>query len=311
MIRPPAVSYKVRMGFIISLTIILLGYMLKRTGLLKETDGEGISRVVFNLTLPSMVINTFSTMKIDASLFALPVASLLYGLVMTTFALFVFRKESRKMRGMFSMLVPSFNVGLFGYPLVEAIWGREGLKYFGMFDMGNSIIVFGTGYMVASIFSDDNAQLDYKKLAVRALRSVPFLTYIVTLVMNVSHIPFPKFLMNITEVLAKGNMPLSLLLLGIYLNFRFKNGYKVKMLKILAMRYIPGILTGVVLYSILPFSHMFRITMLLGFSLPVSLAVVPYSVQFDYDSRFVGTLNNATIIISFILMWVTVSLIRI
>jgi len=297
------------MDFIISLSIILLGYIVKKAGLIKESDGEGISRVVFNITLPAMVINTFSTMKIDASLFALPVASLLYGLAMTAFALFVFRKESRKMRGMYSMLVPSFNVGLFGYPLVEAIWGKEGLKYFGMFDMGNSIIVFGTGYIIASVFSEDNVKIDYKTVAGRALRSVPFLSYIAALIINVLHISLPKIFIDITEVIAKGNMPLSLLLLGIYLSFRFEDGYGIKMLKILAMRYIPGILTGILLYNILPFSHMFRITMLLGFSLPVSLAVVPYSVQFKYDSRFVGTLNNATIILSFILMWVTVTLI--
>ena len=40
------------------------------------------------------------------------------------------------------MIVPGFNIGLFAYPLVEGIWGQEGIKYFGMFDMGNAFIVF-------------------------------------------------------------------------------------------------------------------------------------------------------------------------
>ena len=43
--------------------------------------------------------------------------------------------------------------------------------------------------------------------------------------------------------------------------------------------------------------------MLIGFILPISFTVIPYSVEFGYDTKFVGTVNNLTIVISFLLMW--------
>ena len=59
--------------------------------------------------------------------------------------------------------MPGFNIRLFAYPLVEAIWGLEGLKYFGMFDMGNSIIVFGVCYIFTSVYSAEGVGINYDK----------------------------------------------------------------------------------------------------------------------------------------------------
>jgi predicted permease len=293
----------VNASFIVSLVIIFLGYVGKKVHLVRESDGEGISRIVFNFTLPATIIGTFSRIQIHLSLFSISLISLFYGLVMAAFAIFVFRKYQGKQRGMLALLVPSFNIGLFAYPLVEAIWGKEGIKYFGMFDMGNSFIVFGVCYIIASIYSSDKPVVDLKTLTGKVIGSVPLLSYILALVLNVAGVSLPVLIINITDVLSKANMALSLLLLGIYLNFKFDSSYWKNIGKVLLMRYVPGVLVGVVLYFALPFEPMYRITMLIGLSLPVSLSVIPYSVQFGYDSKFVGTLSNITIIISFLLMW--------
>jgi predicted permease len=54
--------------FLLSMLIIALGYVTKRIGLVTEKDGEGIAKVIFNFSLPALVINTFSTMKVETSL---------------------------------------------------------------------------------------------------------------------------------------------------------------------------------------------------------------------------------------------------
>lgn len=299
----------VNMQFTLSLLIIILGYVFKKIGLVKESDGEAVSRIIFNLTLPSLVISTFSTMKIETSLLLVPLISAVYGLVMAAVALVAFRKEKNKDKGMMSMLLPGFNIGLFAYPLVESIWGQQGLKYFGMFDMGNSVIVFGVCYIIASIYNHtDGAGVDYRMILKRAVSSIPFMTYIVTLALNLSGLSYPGIILDITKTLSRANLPLSLLLLGIYLSFSFEQEYWVRMVKVLALRYGIGITVGLVLYWTLPFEPIFRYTMLLGFTLPISMSVIPYSVQFDYDKRFVGTVNNITIVASFLLMWAVVAL---
>lgn len=297
----------VNMQFILSLLIIALGYIFKRIGLVKETDGEGISRIIFNITLPSLVITTFSTIVIDRTLLLMPVLSLVFGLIMTVTGLVVFKKEGNKNKGMLSMLVPGFNVGLFAYPLIESVWGKEGLKYISMFDMGNSVIVFGVCYVTASIFSMEGGKVDFRGVLKRAASSIPFMSYIVTLILNLSGLHFPKLMIDITGILSKANMPLSLLLLGIYLSFSFEKEHLVKMAKILGLRYGIGTAVGIILYLVLPVEPLFKNIMLLAFTLPISMSVIPYSVQFDYDKKFVGTINNMTIIISFIYVWAVVA----
>ncbi|MGH4051651.1 MAG: AEC family transporter [Clostridium sp.] len=295
--------------FAMSLSIILLGYLLKKTNILKESDGEVISRLIFNVTLPSIVINVFSTMTIDKNLLLIPVISFVYGLFMAVVALIVFKGESRREKGMLSMLVPSFNIGLFAYPLVESIWGKEGLKYFGMFDMGNSFIVFAVCYIIGSIYSSSEGEISYKNIFSKTLHSIPFLTYIITLAINLLGFNIPKPIIEITGILSKANMPLSLLALGLYLSFSFKKKYLKNMAKIITLRYLIGFGVGILLYNLISIDPLFKITMLIGFILPISFTVIPYSVEFGYDTKFVGTVNNFTIIISFLLIWAIVAFI--
>ncbi len=141
--------------FFLSLLIIGLGYIFKRLNIIKQDDGDGVSRIIFNITLPSLIIYNFNTMKLDASLIFITLTSCIFGIFMGFLGILIFRNESRKIRGTLSMLIPGFNIGLFAYPLVEGIWGKNGVKYFGMFDMGNTIPIFVVCYLIASYFSSD------------------------------------------------------------------------------------------------------------------------------------------------------------
>ena len=291
--------------FILNMLIIALGYTGKRTGIVKEKDGEGLARIIFNFTLPALVINIISKSKIDYSLIWLPAINIAFGILMALIALLVFRKETHKRRGMLSMVLPGLNVALFAFPLVEALWGEEALKYIAMFDMGSTVVIFGICYLLASCFSFDGSAVDFKSMAVRVLRSFPFLALMVTLAVYLAGFHFPGIIIEISGVLAKANMPLSLLLLGIYLNFSFESGYLSGMAKVIAIRYLAGIAAGAGLYLVLPFDTLFRSTILLGFVLPIASSSIPYSVQFGYDRKFIATLTNITIIASFVLIWVS------
>ncbi len=293
----------VNQQFIFSMLIILTGYICKRFGIINEQDGEGISKIVFNLTLPALVINTLNTMKVDFSLILLPVIHILFGTIMAGLALYVFRKEPRNTRGMLSMLIPGFNVGLFAYPLVESLWGEKGVQYFAVFDLGGAITIFGVCYMLAGYFSLGENEIGYRTVMRKMSRSVPLITYLLALSVNLSGLHFPGMLIDVSKILSKANMPLSLLLLGIYLNFSFERFHLNNMLRVLLIRYAADISAGVLLYYLLPFGSLFKYTLLIWLTLPIGASVIPYSVEFGYDTRFVGTVTNITIMASFFLMW--------
>ncbi|SET50535.1 hypothetical protein SAMN05421676_105127 [Salinibacillus kushneri] len=290
--------------FLYSILIIALGYLLKRTNFIKEKDGEGLSRIIFNLTLPALIIVSFHDMTLDVSLIILILIGLVYGLIMGVIGIFVFRTQSRYTKGMLTMMVPGFNVGLFAYPLVEGIWGSKGIQYFGMFDMGNAFIVFGLVYMIGAYYSAGSFSLDVRTISRQMAHSIPFMTFIIIVFISLINFPLPKLLIETADVISVANMPMSLLLLGIYLNFMFEKSYLKLVVKYMAVRYVIGIAVGIGLFMLLPFNDMFKYTVLIGLILPTSMSVLPYAVEFNYDRRFVGTVTNLSIIISFVLVWV-------
>ncbi len=296
------------MQFLYCILIISLGYILKRGNIIKEKDGEGLSRIIFNLTLPSIIIVTFSDITLESSLFLLIFIGFLYGVLIGFFGLFVFRKKQRNIKGMLGMMVPGLNIGLFAYPLVEAIFGKEGITYFGMLDVGNAFIVFGLSYLIGSFYSKEDVKLDFKTVVTKMSKSIPLMTYIIVVIINLIGLTLPSVIVDVADIISGANMPLSLLLLGIYLNFSFDKRYVKLMLQYLGLRYGVGLLLGVLCFFVFPFDEMFKYTVLLGFLLPTSMSVLPYSVEFEYNQKFVGTLSNLTIIISFILLWLLANL---
>ncbi len=290
--------------FVLSLLIIILGYAAKRLKLVTEQDGDGISRLIFNITLPALVINTFSDIKITGSLILIPFIVILFSFLVAFLGIFVFKNEAPENKGALSMTSVGFNIGLFAFPLVEALWGKEGLKYFGMLDMGNALIIFGLCFFLASYHTSEGGRLDLKVMFKKMCRSVPLLAYLLTLILNLAGLSYPKLFLNLTGVLSRANMPLSLLVLGIYLSFKFESGYVKSMLKALLFRYGTGLAVGILLYFTLPFEPLFRNTVLIGLLLPISMTNITYSVEFKFDKKLVGALTNLTIIISFIFIWI-------
>ena len=293
--------------FLLSMLIIMVGYFLRRTNLLKEQDGESLSRIIFNISLPALIINTFNTITIDFSLILITIIGIVYGAFMALLGVAIFKNEDTKTKGMLSMLIPAFNIGLFAYPLVEALWGQEGIKYFGMFDVGNSLVTFGIIYLMAGYFSSDDLELNVSSAVKKLITSVPLLSYLIAFSFAVMGIHFPKIVLDVTQILGRANMPLSLLLLGAYLNFSLESSYLKNMAKVLALRYLVGLGVGTAFFFIMPFDQMFKYTMLIGLLLPMPTVVIQYAIEFDYDQKFVGTLANITILLSFFLIWIIMS----
>lgn len=293
--------------FLYIIIIIALGYLLKRLNVLHEKDGEVIAKLIFKITLPALVLVTLDSAKIDTSIIFIPVIVLIFGIVTSVLGFFVFKNEERELRGSFLMVSLGFNVGLFAFPLVNAIWGKAGLLYFGMFDVGTSFIVFGIAYILGSYFSVEGLSLKPVEILKKLGKSVPLMTYIVASILNFSHIHLPEMVINVADKISGANMPLSLLLLGLYLNFKFEKNFIKPMLKVLTFRYGLGLLFGLALYFFLPFSEMIRYTIMIGLLLPVATSALTFAVEFKYSSHSIGlmaTISNITILISIAILYI-------
>ncbi|MFB3168227.1 AEC family transporter [Neobacillus sp. 179-C4.2 HS] len=293
--------------FLYIIIILGFGYLLKRLNILQEKDGAVISKIIFKITLPALVLVTFDSVKIETSLILLPVIVLIFGIITACLGLFVFKNERRELKGSLLMLSSGFNVGLFAFPLVYAIWGLDGLTYFSMFDVGSSFIVFGICFIFASYYSEEGLKLNPVEILKKLGKSIPLMTYLIASILNLIHIQLPDTIIHVASKISGANMPLSLLLLGLFLNFKFDKQFIKPMMKFLAFRYGLGLIVGLVLYFILPFDTMFRYTILIGLLLPVAASALTFAVEFKYSTnstRFIATMSNITILVSIVILYI-------
>ena len=299
--------------FFLSLIIIALGYAIKRLNIITEENGKIVAKVIFNVTLPAVILNVMSTIEFSLPLILLPLTNVIFGLGMFAIGLILFKNRPRKIKGLVLMTLIGFNVAHFSFPLVEGIWGASGMQYIAFVDLGNAFTIFVVCYLVGSVFSSninaDQITIEVKQIAKRLLKSAPLLSYILALVLNFSGIILPLFFTDLISILARANTALSLLLLGIYLNFKFEKAEWNIILKVLFVRYSLGLCIGISLFFFLPFeqfNHLFRIILAISLILPVGLAVIPFSVEFEFDQKLTSIIVNLTIVISFILIWILI-----
>jgi hypothetical protein len=225
----------------------------------------------------------------------------------------LFRKEPKNIKGLMIMTIIGFNVAHFSFPLIEGIWGEQGLQIIALIDAGNAFTIFVLCYIVSSIFSPRNQEegkrVNLKYILQRLVKSAPLMSYFIALTINFSGIILPNFITDLLDIFARANTALSLLLLGIFLNFKFERTEWISIFKVLIFRYLFGLGVGLSLFFWLPstqFDHLFRIIVTISLILPIGLAVIPFSVEFEYNQRLVTILVNLTIIISFALMWILI-----
>lgn len=293
--------------FIITLATISLGYLLKKIGILSEKDGEVIARILFNLTLPALFFANFTQADLELSLIWLSIIAVLFNLFIIGMGLLVYRNKERKLKGMFIILLPVGN-GLFFFPLVEAIWGQTGLIHFGMFDIANAFTLYCISYFIANYYSVGKGKADYKQIAAKMMRSAPLLTYIIVILINLSGITLPAIFLQITKTIAQANMPLTFLMFGLYLNFKYDFKQLRAMFKVIGIRYLTGMAVGIALLYMLPFSSLFKYIVLCSLLLPTPAVLIPYAIEFGYDVRFIAAISNITVIISFFILWAIVGI---
>ena len=305
----------VNIVFLISLTIIAIGYFLKSTKVLTEENGETIARIIFNLTLPAVILKVTSTITFEITLILLPIITILFALFMVLIGLVVFKKYPKNMKGLLIMSIIGFNVANFSFPLIEGVWGESGLQLIAMVDAGNAVSIFIICFTMGRIYSpkseNNENKINFKIMMSSLLKSVPLISYIVAIIINISGILIPFFLSELIDMVSRANSPLALLLLGVFLNFKFQKDQWMMIGKSLLIRYMIGLGCGLLLFFLLPaifFSELFRIIIIISLILPVGLAVIPFSVELEYNKKLMTIIVNLSILISFGLMWILIIL---
>ncbi|MBQ5671099.1 MAG: AEC family transporter [Oscillospiraceae bacterium] len=194
--------------------IIILGYTMKRIGVLKQEDFMVLSKIVIRITTPAAIAVSFAGKVIDLSLLLLILLGLASGILLVA-AAYVINLRADKNRQAFDMLnVAGYNIGNFALPFVQGFLGPTGIIVTSLFDTGNAVIALGGAFGAAATVRDGRG-FSVKLILDKLMHSVPFVCYIILVTLNLAHIPLPSPLLSCLQIIANANAFLAMFMLGV------------------------------------------------------------------------------------------------
>jgi predicted permease len=247
--------------------------------------------------------------ELTAALGWLPLIAMLFGFLSSFVGFLVFKKEAPTHRGILTMGSAGWNLGLFAYPLIEGIWGWQGLTYAIMFDLGNSVINFMVNYGMGTYLAGNHGTKNPVKHVLKKIFTLPpFQAMLIGLAFNILQIPVLPLAADIIDTIAKGNKPMVLLLMGIYFSVRLPKVAFAKVFQVLGLRYVLGLSIGLLLYYTVPFEFQYRNMLLICLILPAGMTLITYSDELNFDTGIAAAIVNFSMLISFVIMWCLVGI---
>lgn len=280
------------------IAIIVMGYLLKRNGFFKQEDFSVLSKIVIRITLPCAIVTSFAGKVIDPALLSLAFIAVSCGIAYITIALFINRNHSREQKAFEMLNLAGYNIGTFVIPFAQSFLGTLGVIAVSLFDTGNAVICLGGSYSLAAMVKDGNG-FSVKRIITALVCSVPFMTYMIMLLVNLLHFRVPSFIMSFAGMGANANAFMAMLMIGVGFKLELGDRRQVSTIaKLLSIRYSMATVFALIFYFLLPFDLEVRQALvILAFS-PIGSAVPGFTEQLKGDVGLSSALNSFAMVIS-------------
>ena len=281
--------------------IILLGHILRRTGIFGPETFGVLSKVVMKITLPAALIASAAGKPIDASMLTLALLGLGGGVLYILAGWLLRMKGTASERAFYIQNVPGYNIGTFALPFTQSFLGPVGVLTTSIFDLGNAIICFGGSFSIAQAVKE-GGKADFRRILKTASTSLPFLTHVVMVILNLNALTPPKPILTLAEILGGGNACLAMLMIGVSMNISVDTKKLGTMVKILATRYGIAVILALAYYFLLPFSLEIRQTLVILAFAPIGSTVPVFTAELGEDVGLSSAINSIAIVISIVII---------
>ena len=280
------------------ISIILMGYLLKKIGFFKQEDFTVLSKITIRITLPCAIITSFAGKTIDPGLLSLAFIAIGCGVVYIITGYMINKKHNRDQQAFEMLNLPGYNIGTFVIPFAQSFLGAMGVIAVSLFDTGNAVICLGGAFSIAAMVKDGGG-FSAKRIVKALVRSVPFMTYMTMLLLNLLKLQVPGFVMSVAGIGSNANAFMAMLMIGV--GFKLELGDKKQVgtiMKLLAIRYSLATAFALIFYFLLPFKLEVRQALvILAFS-PIGSAVPGFTEQLKGDVGLSSALNSFAMVIS-------------
>lgn len=203
---------------------MLLGFLLKRNKDFPVLSYKALNQFVIYISLPTIALYYIPKLEISTKLlFPLGIAWLGFGLSFVFFTIFgKLFGWSKKLTGCLIITAGLGNTSFVGFPIIEAVYGKQGLETAVIVDQPGSFVVVSTlAILVATLFS--RASTSSNEILKKILLFPPFVAFVMAVLLNVLDLDFPMIFQSVFQRLGSTVTPIALVAVGMQLEFDSKS----------------------------------------------------------------------------------------
>lgn len=267
--------------------MIVLGYVLKRQDVLKVHDSVTLSKIVLDVTLPSLIFVNLSKADITPSMLTLPLAAFaLSGICMVISYLFCKSRGYSKVKTWTIVIASSMmNTGFLGFPITMGLFGNEGFLQAIFFDLETTMIFVIFGIVLVSRFGGNR-----KDVLKESLTFIPLWAVFLALIFNIFNLQYGYVIENSLTYLGQATIPLIMITLGLRLDVRdIKHSLFDSLFVALISLVIAPILMFLMLRSI-NFSGLGFYVAVIESGMATAMNALALSINYNLDSRLMSSM---------------------
>ena len=201
-------------NLILLFVCLIIGIVLKKSKIIPDNFHTSLNAFVINISLSAFSLYYISKIELNSSVIY-PVLVVWIGI----FAAILFFAGLGKIFGWKSSLIGALimcagfgNTSFVGIPLIQAMYGEEGLKTVMLVDQPGFVALSTVGILVANFYSGSKDSL-LKHLS-KILKFPPFIAFVIALFLNIFSIEIPKDFDEVLMKLSATTVPLALVSVG-------------------------------------------------------------------------------------------------
>lgn len=276
--------------------LIFAGFICVKIGAIKSDSKKAFSDLLINLIVPAMLINSYIT-DYNSDIFSNLIESFKLSALFILAGLFITMILGIKIKDKNAPIVKFAcifsNAAYMGFPLIQSLFGDEGLIYASAFVTVFNILLWTVGYGMLS------RKVKVKEIAKSIFSTPVIISVIIGLIIFVGKIPVPEIIQKPLNYIGSMNTPISMIITGIIIagssfNKIIKNKH---LLFIISVRMIIIPFVCLLIFKLLNISGTAANIVLLLEACPSAAITSVFAVQFNFDEDLAA---GAVIITTFL-----------
>ena len=276
--------------------LIMLGFIIKRAGLVTDEGSKQLTNILLYLVTPCVLVKAYQV-EFEAELVYNLLIAFAGAIAINTLSLLMaklfFGKKENEHSVINEYCCSYSNSGFMGIPLLEAVLGSQGVFYGSAYLAIFNILNWTHGVY---IYSGDKKSLSLKKIIINP----GVLGVMAGLLLFFTRIKLPSIVMTAVGYMAGLNTPVAMLLLGIFLaDVDLKKA--IKNSKLYSVSFVRLVLIPALAVIILKLAHIpneVAIAVVIPAACPCATASALFAAKYDLDAGYASEIVSLNTLMS-------------